>query len=73
MSQEFARGIHTARCVTLAQLKAAIESMEIAALIEGASPDEVYVNTSQAPSAAFTLVERTLTDGSKVYDVEVGA
>lgn len=72
--QEFTRALYAPLPTTLAELGEAVQALIAEATIAGADPQDVFLNTEQTAAAALalTLVERTLTDGSKVYDVEVG-
>lgn len=58
---------------TLAELSEAVEALLIEASIAGHDPRDVTLNTAEEIGAALamTLVERTLTDGSAVLDLEV--
>lgn len=72
MAQEHARAVEHHQVGTLTELIEALESMRSTTLALGADWDTVYTNGPQKPAIGLTLVERVLTDGSKVYDVEVG-
>lgn len=74
IGQELTRALFAPLPTNLAELAEAVEALVAEATIAGADPRDVFLATeaNAAVAIAFTLVERTLTDGSKVFDVEVG-
>lgn len=67
----FTRLLETHRVATLTELIEALEALRVSVLTEGDDPDFVYVVGDERPCLDLTLVRRTLTDESVVFDVAV--
>ena len=67
----FTKLLETHRCATLGELIEALESLRSSTLAEGCDWGEVYLVGDERPAIDLTLVQRTLTDGSLVFDVAV--
>jgi hypothetical protein len=56
---------------TLNALKQAVEDAILAAKLEGADPETVYLETTYHPFVTAALLETRLEDGSKVFNLRL--